>query len=571
MAKSIFRLLLALLVPALASAADVYVAQSGSGNASSCAQARTIQAGDWAAGNTIHLCGTWTGTANSTMITVGASGTAGNPITIKWETGAVLTAPAWSNNGAINADGRSYIVIDGNNNDPGITATANGSELANHINSRGIYFGAASNNEVKNLIIRNLYVQVQFGTAAGQHGEGIWIRGSNNRFHHNTFDHLSCGIWLDANNVIITGNEFDHNDIGHFNWGIFINPYNSGGKIQNTLVHDNHIHDMKNWDVTGDDYHHDGIFAVHTGTTIADGITGLYVYNNLFDGSMSDCATDPRGQGTTCATAWFYSNDSISGEYLFNNIFVGDNGNSYLAEGGYGSDTNFNFYNNVFDCANGYCLSFGSGHNYTFKNNLFLNVGSNPNYFPATPKTFDYNAYEARSGVTPFFSDAHPTNVTEASMALTNYRPGATSTLRSVGTNLTGLGITQLNSDAAGASRPSSAAWDIGAYQYGTPVCSISPTSIGPYTAGQAASQQFVASNCNASTFTVVAGSLGASGCSLAAGGLLNCPSPVAGIYNFTVGYDTATDPLSLTINAASAKPALSVSGGVSVSGSLRP
>ena len=39
---------------------------------------------------------------------------------------------------------------------------------------------------------------------------------------------------------------------------------------------------------------------------------------------------------------------------------------------------------------------------------------------------------------------------------------------RTVGTNLTSLGITALNSDAAGVARPSSGAWSIGAYEYVT-------------------------------------------------------------------------------------------------------
>ena len=45
------------------------------------------------------------------------------------------------------------------------------------------------------------------------------------------------------------------------------------------------------------------------------------------------------------------------------------------------------------------------------------------------------------------------------------------------GANLTSLGITALNSDAAGTARPSSGGWDIGAFQYGSQTGTIDPPS----------------------------------------------------------------------------------------------
>lgn len=89
------------------------------------------------------------------------------------------------------------------------------------------------------------------------------------------------------------------------------------------------------------------------------------------------------------------------------------------------------------------------------------------------------------------------------------------------------------------------------------PACSISPTVLSTYTAGQSVSQQFTATNCNSSTFTVSAGSLTGSGLSLSSSGRLS-GTALAGSFSFTVAYDTTTDPLSLTTNPA---PSITNSG----------
>ena len=93
-------------------------------------------------------------------------------------------------------------------------------------------------------------------------------------------------------------------------------------------------------------------------------------------------------------------------------------------------------------------------------------------------------------------------------------------------------------------------------YQYPHPLasgisCSISPTSVGPYTAGQTSGfATFVASNCNSSSYTISAGSLSGSGLSLNSSTGALSGTAVAGSYNFTVAYGTASDPIALTINA---------------------
>jgi len=56
----------------------------------------SAQQGSWVAGNTLHICGTITGSGGATAITAAGNGSSGNPITIKFETGAQLDAPYWA-------------------------------------------------------------------------------------------------------------------------------------------------------------------------------------------------------------------------------------------------------------------------------------------------------------------------------------------------------------------------------------------------------------------------------------------------------------------------------------------
>jgi hypothetical protein len=80
--------------------------------------------------------------------------------------------------------------------------------------------------------------------------------------------------------------------------------------------------------------------------------------------------------------------------------------------------------------------------------------------------------------------------------------------------------------------------------------CQINLQAIGPYTAGQTASNTFTASGCSASTYTISAGSLSGSGLSLNSSTGVLSGTAVAGSYAFTVAYGGATDPLSLTVNS---------------------
>lgn len=134
--KLLFAMIFLMMAAGLASANDIYFAQNAQGgnNGQDCADAYAYNDGSnginaskyWVAGNTFHLCGTIVVPAGTTVITTKGSGTSSAPITIKLESGALLQAPYFGSNGAINVNGNSYITINGTDGTGTIQATLNG-------------------------------------------------------------------------------------------------------------------------------------------------------------------------------------------------------------------------------------------------------------------------------------------------------------------------------------------------------------------------------------------------------------------------------------------------------------
>src|SRR5438270_4206282 len=102
------------------------------------------------AGTTVFLCGTFTGKPGQQLLTVHGSGNSSSPIIIKFLTGAVLSAPYWSSNGAIHIDGMNYIVVDGGTNGI-IQNTANGTGRAYRQQSVAVHATSCSHCTVQNL------------------------------------------------------------------------------------------------------------------------------------------------------------------------------------------------------------------------------------------------------------------------------------------------------------------------------------------------------------------------------------------------------------------------------------
>jgi hypothetical protein len=339
------------------------------------------------------------------------------------------------------------------------------------------------------------------------------------------------------------------------------------------VVHDNTVmHTVTSAD--GD--HCNGIFTFAP----ANGTTQL-IYNNLQDG------------GDNCAGGvvfWFNGNDGGNSSWIgygFGNVIFNNSSNPLNI--GNHSTANYGTYywfNNTVDCTVGGCGGTPGNGYWTIydNNNHFIPNALNSNtvsYGGIAPPVCNLGTGTGCTDLTQ--SEAVANGQGYKSNETYPYSPISSCTSSTCGTVQKGTNLqsyctalSSINSVAGTACqyatslscaynttnhtlscpnsplvpRPASGAWDIGAYQAAPTECTITPTGIGPYTAGQPVSQQFSVSSCSTSTFTISSGSLSGSGLTLSSSGLLS-GSAQAPSFSFTVAYSTATDPISVTVNAA--------------------
>jgi hypothetical protein len=368
-----------------AQASDVYITPDGGGSGACTNNVHPLSwfnnSANWGSGGTqigpgtlVHLCGTF-----SSGLTAQGSGSSGNPVTIKWEAGAKLSAPAYAGVWFI-LDNQHDIILDGGG--PGgtngiIENTANGSSLGNRVQSDAIRADSGANIEVKNLLIRNIYVHnsVSDTTTDGassncfleNHPKGF-ISIHDNVMHDENWC-LKIGQMTNAGvTVSIYNNEIYNIDHGLALYG------DTTDQLYTLIFHDNWIHDFANWDTTVNEYHHDGIH-MFTGTG------NRTFYNNKFSGSMGHNNTsyvfeeimqggnkgsDPGGSQLWYNNVWIQSPNN-----LISNALAFITGNAV-------------FYNNTFICADsnggdnqeGIRYNFGTGYyntttrHLTFENNV---------------------------------------------------------------------------------------------------------------------------------------------------------------------------------------------------------
>ncbi len=273
-----------------ASISNVYLAQSGVGanSGTSCpnAYASTFfnDAANWGngalqigPGTTVHLCGTITGLPGGSGLGFRGSGTAGNPITLLFETGAQLNAPYWE--WAIRTNNNSYITINGGAN--GIVQnTDNGTLLKYKQPSTLVVASNCNKCIIENLSLANSYIHYAGDSnavidqtlvrALQYSGSGVLI--TNNSIH-------DCGWCVENFYGNDTNSEFSHNNLYNFDHALAVAPGASTAAASYLMIHDNQIHDSANWDCTNLGCHHDGL---HFFAAVADSTTlgNLYVYNN---------------------------------------------------------------------------------------------------------------------------------------------------------------------------------------------------------------------------------------------------------------------------------------------------
>jgi hypothetical protein len=489
-----------ILAAGFSTASDIYIAQNAAGGntGADCANAHGASwfnsSANWGSGTgkigpgtTVHLCGTFTGSAGSTMLTPQGNGSAGNPITILFESGANFTAPYWSTSGAINITGRSYLIIDGGTPcgwtwatgsqgacNGHIQATANGSALTYQNGSRGIAGNNTSNIEIRNLGVYNMYVHSSLSDNGGSSAECLDISGSHLSIHHSKMHDAAWCMTLAFPSTSLDWQVYN-NDIYNSDHGIAVAGSAASGTLTQVLLHDNHIHDHANWDTTANTWHHDGIHfygAQSAATESGD------VYNNLFDGTTSNSWNET-------ASVFMEQNANIAQARIFNNVFAqtppasGGNGSISLTSPNTGAYT---IVNNTFSYGGAPCFNVYvySAVNVTFENNLDNNcfVWFNNSSVAA----LDYNVYAAITGEpwrwnanyeTTFASwksdsgEGSNSYATSGSAGInSDYSLQSNSPAVGRGANLTSLGIAALNADVMGNSRPASGAWDAGARQY---------------------------------------------------------------------------------------------------------
>jgi hypothetical protein len=524
-----------------AAASNIYFAQTaqGANTGADCADAyayndgthgiNNSQPGSFVAGNTLHLCGgTWSGAAGQQWISSSLSGSSSSPITIHFEAGAILSAPYHSVNGAIRIGG-SYYIVDGGTNGiiqntlngtPGYSGCPGGT-CSQQQQTRGIYI-TAGNVEVKNLTIANLYVLRPssgdtFPTNDGE--EGIFFaNGSPNiTVDHNVIYMMNHAVDGWGNNTLIAYNEFY--DCGRCT---LMGP----SKISGYVFHDNITHDLGLYDGTG--VHEDGIhmFPSSPGQE-ADNVV---LYNNLFynPGTANTAFIYFEGQ---------FGNGTTGAPQVFNNICIlAATQADFCIETGLDSGQNININHAIVannTCIGGEygptsysCMSFGAWTNLTFVNNILilggqasapmqgalitLGAAGQPNsqttinnnlYQNLVASVGDSNTFAYSGTTTASFttwqgllssgsgSDSASIFDTMANLkvSLTTGQLQAGSPGIGAGANLTSLGIAALNCDkpvVVGASgtgacnpRPSTGAWDIGAYAQTSSAGSPAPPS----------------------------------------------------------------------------------------------
>jgi hypothetical protein len=526
---------------------DIYFAQNavGANNGADCADAyaynngtngiNNSQAASFAAGNTLHLCGTWSGAAGQQWIITNLSGSSGNPITIHFETGATLSAPYHSDLGAIQINGSFYVVDGGtngviqnsSNGTSGYTGCPAGTCNNQNQNTRAIYL-TGTNVEVKNLTIGPLYV-IQPGSgdsnAASDGIEGIYFVGGHNNItvDHNIIHDMNHGIDGWGNNILEYNNEVY--DCGRC---VLMGPAVSSSFI----FHDNIIHDLGVYNGTG--VHEDGVHMFPS--SVGQEADGVVLYNNVFynpgvDNTAFMYFEGQFGNGTTgapkifnnvcilaaaqadfCIEGGLDSGQSVpvNGALIANNSCVGGEygPTSYScfsigSQGGAAGWTNVSYYNNV-QVLGGRVTSPLQAGLITFGNATTIAKVNNNLYENINSDASDSNAFAFNGSSTGSFTawqSMLPSGTGQDSASVFNTLANlkislTTGQLQSgspgigAGANLTSLGIAALNCDkpltvgptGTGAcnSRPSSGAWDIGAYQFSSSSSSapVPPTGL---------------------------------------------------------------------------------------------
>jgi hypothetical protein len=497
-----------------AQASDVYITPDGSpqGACNGSPQLPTwfnnsanwgTGAGQIGPGTTVHICGTFTESANTTVFQFQGSGTGVNSqITLLFESGAILQAPYFaapgnggSCGGAICFGKRSWITIDGGSNGV-IQNTGNGSQLGNKRGSNAIDGTVANNITVQNLTIANMYVNTQGDGSLGDSStvRAINFNGSNWLIKNNTIH--DCG-WciVDFYNNGDSNVEISGNDISNFGHAMAVAT--SGANALTTVrIHDNQVHDTSNWSAPGCPFHNDG---VHFFGTSGSSIDQVFYYNNYNYGNWGSCPTgfvfvEAAGSGTP---------SNLKTSRWWNNVFVVPAGSPVDSSGWFemdqGASGTQTVVNNTFigsgSADNTLCMQVQGVSSLTFENNAISGCGDPVEISSSTIVSVDYNFYGSNISGNSFIwnhafkgalaawksacaCDQHSIQSNNPLLSANGAPMAGSPVIGASQDNLLGLATGSMSALASDTSlgrtrtpvqRPGAAsAWDIGAFAYGT-------------------------------------------------------------------------------------------------------
>lgn len=457
-----------------------YVTQAGAGahdgttlgNAWSVAE---HNAASLSAGDIVSLNGTLTSVLSSP-----SDGSAGNIITYLFAADAKCSAPVWpANTGAIYLGANSYVTIDGGTNGL-IENTANGTGLANSVESCGIFLQETKFCTVKNLTVANIYVRT--GTTEAIDG-GYGIRSANSNgtgvndllVTNCTIHDVTAGIGFDYG-VGDHDLTFSDNHIYNVNWGIAGGDRGATSTLSGLRITGNIIYGFTVWDDTvANSFHHNGIFAfADNGTLIAP--------------EVSDNFIGP-GLGDIYQTAGIYINGHVSNPRVYNNAFScapGEYASNGLIALGSLDATTLGIYNNTFMAGGvGECIHIsgtpGVAQTFNIQNNIgdgggggqFIAIYENDDItlasdhnlidgFSASPFSYSANTSSSLKSTAQWQALGFDLDLIESDPLLeSNGRLGAGSPAIGAGDDLSEYFTT----DYDGTTR--TVPWDIGAFAFG--------------------------------------------------------------------------------------------------------
>lgn len=500
-----------LLFSSVGFAEDLFIAQNSTGNGygTNCSNTLPLYffnnavnwgsgAGKISPGDTVHLCGTITGTAGTNGLTTKGSGTSGNVITVKFEPGAIMSAPSWGTNDGTNPTGgaltiaHQYITVDGNHT--GIIqntlngtlgeACLDGTCTLKNITAL-VYIVNTSHVVVKNLTLTHSYVRTLCSTEHTPVAYPVFVRPTVDvamtdiTIHGNSVNHgtnlivLSSGGRSSMSALTISGNTLIQSG-AHI-----VAAASSSGRITNLTITGNDVADSSRWWDNVSHLNGMHLWASNTGASLEN----VIVSNNYVHGDFGG-ATCGGGGANTTALIFLESTGggTQTNTQVFNNVLVSgtnDSPSNGLLSVGDGNSTNTSIYNNTLVGSGGICLLLTG--TYTAKNNIcqgtayaeYLNGGGQSQILGSANNVF-YNTIGFKIGVSNYSFeqwralgfDVNSVNGQNPNLAM-NYHLNSGSPAVGAGENLSSLGVTTLNMDKDMLARPVSGAWDAGAFAFG--------------------------------------------------------------------------------------------------------